>query len=132
MIQHKKYLACQAWCTPWANMILIKTAAFVGLSSDFNSFIPGVAVVVAHFFLLLLTLINVPSGEDLRFRVDLRKARKNLEALKKQPGLSSSEIKEIEDALAALRSKEIAKYLRDVDHSMSVHDQALQDDIAKP
>ncbi|SAF46234.1 hypothetical protein [Enterobacter kobei] len=131
MIQHKKYLACQAWCTPVANLILVKLGVLVGLSKDFNSFIPGLAVVVAHFFLLLLTLINVPSIEDVRFKVDVAKSRKLLEKMKSE-ATSEKEITEIEEALATLRSKLIAKSLKDVEHSMSVHSNALQGDTEKP
>ncbi|MDY3573513.1 hypothetical protein RCJ86_04900 [Enterobacter ludwigii] len=131
MIQHKKYLACQAWCTPVANLILVKLGVLVGLSKDFNSFIPGLAVVVAHFFLLLLTLINVPSIEDVRFKVDVAKSRKLLEKMKRD-ATSEKEKTEIDEALATLRSKLIAKSLKDVEHSMSVHSNALQGDTEKP
>ncbi|HFK2821961.1 MULTISPECIES: hypothetical protein [Raoultella] len=131
MIQHKKYLACQAWCTPVANLILVKLGVLVGLSKDFNSFIPGLAVVVAHFFLLLLTLINVPSIEDVRFKVDVAKSQKLLEKMKREAA-SEKEKTEIDEALATLRSKLIAKSLKDVEHSMSVHSNALQGDTEKP
>ncbi|MFG0494890.1 hypothetical protein [Raoultella sp. zjy_5] len=131
MIQHKKYIACQAWCTPVANLILVKLGVLVGLSKDFNSFIPGLAVVVAHFFLLLLTLINVPSIEDVRFKVDVAKSRKLLEKMKRE-ATSEKEKTEIDEALATLRSKLIAKSLKDVEHSMSVHSNALQGDTEKP
>lgn len=130
MIQHKKYLACQAWCTPVANLILVKLGVLVGLSKDFNSFIPGLAVVVAHFFLLLLTLINVPSIEDVRLKVDVRKSRKLLEQMKRE-ATTEKEKTEIDDALATLRGKLIAKSLKDVEHSMSVHSNALQGDTEK-
>ncbi|AYN29984.1 hypothetical protein D8682_25210 [Buttiauxella sp. 3AFRM03] len=131
MIQHKKYLAGQAWCTPLANMVLLKGSAFIGLSSDFNSFIPGLAVVVSHFFLLALTFINVPSQEDVRVAVDLRRSRKNLNKLKSQPGTTPEQVIEIDSALAALRSKEIAKCISDVDHSLAIYNQALQEDTEK-
>lgn len=130
MIQHKKYLACQAWCTPVANLLLVKLSAYIGLSKDFDSFIPGLAVVVAHFFLLLLTLINVPSIEDVRFRVDVAKSQKLLEKIKQQAA-TTQEKEEIEKALATLRSKLVAKSLKDVEHSMSVHSNALQGDTDK-
>lgn len=130
MIQHKKYLACQAWCTPVANLLLVKLGAYIGLSKDFDSFIPGLAVVVAHFFLLLLTLINVPSIEDVRFNVGVAKTQKMLEKLKKQAS-TEEEKAEIEKALVALRSKLIAKSLKDVDHSLAVHSNALQSDTEK-
>lgn len=131
MIQHKKYLACQAWCTPVANLMLVKLSALVGLSKDFDSFIPGLAVVVAHFFLLLITLINVPSIEDVRFNVDVSKSRKMLEKLRRE-AISDEERTDIDKALAALRSKLVAKSLKDVEHSMSVHSNAIQGDAEKP
>lgn len=130
MIQHKKYLACQAWCTPVANMLLIKLGDFVGLSKDFDSFIPGLAVVASHFFLLLLTFINVPSIEDVRFSMDVKKSEKLLKNLKKNT-TNADELAEIDKALAALRSKMIAKSLSDVDHAMAMHTQALQNDAEK-
>lgn len=131
MIQHKKYLACQAWCTPVANLMLVKLSALVGLSKDFDSFIPGLAVVVAHFFLLLITLINVPSIEDVRFNVDVSKSRKMLEKLRRE-AISDEERTDIDKALAALRSKLVAKSLKDIEHSMSVHSNAIQGDAEKP
>ncbi|QHM71308.1 hypothetical protein [Mixta intestinalis] len=130
MIQHKKYLACQAWCTPLVNLLLVKLGAVVGLSKDFNYFIPGLAVVASHFFLLLLMLINVPSIEDVRFKMDISKSRKLLENLKKEC-TCPEEIAEIDKALAALRSKLIQKSLSDVEHSMAVHTQALKSDAEK-
>lgn len=130
MIQHKKYLACQAWCTPVANLILVKLGTYIGLSKDFDSFIPGLAVVVAHFFLLLLTLVNVPSVEDVRFKVNVAKSQKLLEKLKLQ-AVSKKEKDDIEKALATLRSKLVAKSLKDVEHSMAAHSNALQNDTEK-
>lgn len=130
MIQHKKYLAGQVWCTPLANWILVKVCAHVGLTTDFNTFIPGLAVAVSHFFLLALTFINVPSIEDVRFNVDIKKSKKLLEGLK-AGDLTPEQRQEIDGALSAIRSKQIAKCLRDVDHSMAVHESSLQGDAEK-
>ncbi len=131
MIQHKKYLAGQVWCTPLANWILVKICAHVGLPPDFNAFIPGLAVAVAHFFLLALTFINVPSIEDVRCSVDIRTSRKRLESLRSEPDLTAEQLQEIDGALSVIRSKQIAKCLRDVEHSMAVHESSLQVDTEK-
>ncbi|HGY3717978.1 TPA: hypothetical protein ACNVDX_003661 [Citrobacter gillenii] len=131
MIQHKKYLAGQVWCTPLANWLLVKICAYAGLPPDFNAFIPGLAVAVAHFFLLALTFINVPSIEDVRFNVDIRKSRKRLENLKGESNLTPEQQQEIDGALSIIRSKQIAKCLRDVEHSMAVHESSLQGDAER-
>ncbi|EFA4158460.1 TPA: hypothetical protein J1731_000044 [Escherichia coli] len=127
MIQQSKYVASQAWCTPVANYLLVKASAYVGLPTDFNAFLPGLAVVIAHFFLLLLTFVNVPSIEDVRFKVDVARARKSL--IKMRGNASDAEKESIDNALAVLRSKQIEKTLRDVDHSMELHKHSLQNDM---
>ncbi|EIQ3253501.1 TPA: hypothetical protein UOV73_001756 [Escherichia coli] len=127
MIQQSKYVASQAWCTPVANYLLVKASAYIGLPADINAFLPGVAVVIAHFFLLLLTFVNVPSIEDVRFRVDVARARKTL--TKMRADASDEEKVSIDNALATLRSRQIEKTLRDVDYSMELHKHSLKNDI---
>lgn len=128
MIQHKKYLACQAWCTPIANMLLLKFSNHLGISDDFHAFIPGLAVTVSHFFLLAISFINVPSYEDVRVSVSMKRSRRILLNCLKNPDLSPSQEQEIKDALSVLRSKEIAKCLSDVDHAMDIHKKSMDEE----
>lgn len=127
-MRSKTYVACQAWCTPLATQILTSISSGYPFMKDYNSFIPGVAVTASHFAILGLSLINVPTVEDMRVKVEIKRARKTLESYRKTPGLALEEIAKIDEALLALRSKEIAACLTNVDHSLAVLTKAQQED----
>jgi hypothetical protein len=127
-MRSKMYVACQAWCTPLATQVLTSLSSGYTFMKDYNSFIPGVAVTVSHFAILGLSLLNVPSVEEMRVQTEIKSARKKLEKYKKTPGLSLEEIAKIDEALLALRNKEIAKCLSDVDHTLAVLAKAQEED----
>ncbi|EJQ1521756.1 TPA: hypothetical protein QCD44_002106 [Enterobacter hormaechei] len=129
MLQHKKYLAAQVWFTSVANWLLGKACSHYGLPADINTFLPGVSVAVSHFVIIGLSFLQLPSIEQIRSKNALKNARSIINRQLSDPNLTPTERQRCENALAALRDKEITRCLTEVDHTYAVLAQSDSRDL---
>lgn len=129
MLQHKQYLALQIWFTSVATWLLGKACLHYDLPSDLNTFLPGVSVAISHIIILCLTLLRIPSIEEVRKKNAVSNARKMILAQLKDPNLTDEERQRCQEALSFIRSKEVTRSLAEVDQAYSILTQADTRDL---
>jgi len=101
------YLSLQSGFTPIATDLLTKAVHHFGFAFVDDKFIPGIAVVLSHVFILLLTYLHIPSLEERRVSQAIDKKRKKLKEMiasctsdaqksKYQEMLNELDVKELE------------------------------------